>query len=158
MHITQRDGQQPLDTEQVWYDGTVELLPGYAVCYDHTVATADGADGWNEKVRGRVVTKPLTANLPFFAGIVIDPPRKNGDATGQFKGWCTIAKMRHGTWLNARTNSNLTAGNFLRLANDNFSLVVEATAGTKTVNTVGVCGATVDTSSTAANSLVMGAM
>ncbi len=156
MYITQRDGQQPLDTEQVWYDGTDELLAGYAVCYDPTVAIADGADGWNEKVRGRVIAKPVTANLKFFAGIVIDPPRKNGDASGTYKGWCTIAKLRNGTWMKAKVNASVTAGNYLRVTDaGGFTLVDEATVGTKTVNTVAVVG---ETSTPAGNLLVMGAL
>ena len=163
MHITQRDGQQSLDTFQVWYDGSEELLPGYNVCYDMTASLTEGSDGWNEKVRGRVVAKPATANLRWYAGVVVDPPRKNGDAGGTYKGWCTIAKPRSGTFIKALTNANMTlptdgSAYYLRVANGNFALVAEATATTVTLNTIAVAAEAHDSSSTAAVKLVMGMM
>ena len=163
MHITQRDGQQSLNTELVWYDGTEELLPGYSVCYDMTASLTEGSDGWNEKVRGRVVAKPATANLRWYAGVVIDPPRKNGDATGTFKGWCTIAKLRNGTFLKALVNADTTlptdaSAYYLRVANANFALVAEATSTTATHNTIAVAAEVIDGSPTAANGLVMGVL
>lgn len=158
MHITQRDGQQSLDTLRVWYEGTEELLPGYCVCYDPTVSTTDGSDGWNEKVRGRVVAKPATANLRFFAGVVVDPPRKNGDASGTYKGWCTIAKLRQGTWMKVLTKADADPNLILlKVVDGSFALESEASTGTSwTVDTLAVAGEVADTSSTAAVKLVMG--
>lgn len=157
-YIVQRDGQQPLDTEYVYYGGTDELKPGYAVCYDIAAPLTEGSDGFNEKVRGRVIAKPVTANLTLFAGIVIDPPQKGVDPSGSTKGWCTIAKLRAGAWVKALSNVSATAGaTYLRVTNlGGFNLVAEATATTRTVNTVAVAGETLDTSSTAANALVVG--
>ncbi len=163
MYITQRDGQQSLDTFQVWYDGTEELKPGYSVCYDMTASLTEGSDGWNEKVRGRVVAKPVTANLRWYAGVVVIPPRKNGDASGTYKGWCTIAKLRKGTFVKALVNADTTlptdgTAYCLRVANDNFALVVEAASTTLTVNTIAIAAEVIDGSPTAANGLVMGMM
>lgn len=155
--IVQRDGQQPVETIEVYYDGTEELLPGYNVCYDVAAPLVRAAGDWSEKVRGRVVAKPATANLKYYAGVVVKPPQKRLDPAGTFKGWCTIAKLRQGTWLNARCNVNMTLGTtYLRVANNNWGLVAEATAGTWAVDTIAIAGETHDSSSTAANKLVMG--
>lgn len=108
MHTVQRDGQQSLDTIQVWYDGTVELKAGYAVCYDVAAALTEGSDGFNEKIRGRVVVKPASANLEYFAGIVVVPPQKRVDPDGTYKGWCTISPMRRGTWVKALVLKTVT--------------------------------------------------
>ena len=158
MHTVQRDLAKSHDTELVYYDGTEELLPGYAVCYDPTASLTEGSDGFNEKVRGRVVAKPVTANLKYFAGIVITPPQKRVDPAGTYKGICTIAKLRAGTWVKALVKSNATVGTtYLRVTNaGGFALIDEATAGTRTVDTLAIVGETADTSSTAANKPVMG--
>lgn len=157
-HIVQRDGQQPLDTELVYYAGTEELKPGYCVCYDIAAPLTEGSDGFNEKIRGRVVAKPAAANLRYFAGVVTVPPQKGVDPDGVYKGWCTIAKLRMGTWLNVRTNADCDPSLiYLKLADGNFGLVTEASTGTTWgADTIAVAGEVADTSGTAANKLVMG--
>ena len=158
-HIVQRDGQQPLETLEVYYDGSDELLVGYNVCYDITASLTDPESDWSEKVRGRVVVKPATANLKHYAGVVVKPPQKRIDPAGTYKGWCTIARLRAGTWLKAYTNAdmNLSTKPYLKLANNSFALVAEATTGTTYgADTIAVVGETADTSGTAANKLVMG--
>jgi hypothetical protein len=141
MHITQRDGQQPLDTLRVWYEGTEELLPGYSVCYDVAAALTEGSDGFNEKIRGRQVVKPATANLEYYAGVVVDPPRKNGDPGGTYKGWCTIAPLRRGQWVKAlvyKASSNTALNEVLQPVNAQWYLGADAQADTLLPASTGV--------------------
>lgn len=157
MHIIQRDGQPPLETFKVYYDGTEQLFPGYHVCWDQNPGITDPASDWSEKVRGRVIAKPATANLLYYAGIVLRPPQKRLDPAGVYKGWCTIIRPRPGSYISCRVQSNATAGTtYFRLTNDGgFALVDEATANTRVTNTtLAIAAETSDTSSTIANKVV----
>lgn len=139
MDIVQRDGQQPLDTIKVWYGGSDELKPGYSVCYDVTAALTEG--DYAEQIRGRVVTKPATANLEYYAGVVVNPPQKGIDPGGAYKGWCTIAPLRRGQWVKAlvyKASSNTALNEVLQPVNAQWYLGADAQADTLLPASTGV--------------------
>jgi hypothetical protein len=108
MHTVQRDGERNIDTEIVYYDGTEELKPGYAVCYDPAAPKVEAAGEFAENILGRRVAKPATANLHYFAGIVVEAPQKRMGVANSFKGFCRIAPLRRGQFVNAAVVGNVS--------------------------------------------------
>lgn len=151
MHIVQRDGQRSLDTEIVYYGGSEELKVGYAVCYDPTAS--ETPTEWKENQKGRTVAKPATANLEFFAGIVVSVPQKRmGEVAGSVKGYATIARVRRGDFMKARVKANSVTGTtVLQPVDGKWHLAADATATANLYSrrSVAIAAETVDSSADA---------
>jgi len=142
--LAQYNGSDKADTKFVYYNGTDELFPGYAVCYD-IAATVGATDA--KLARGVLVTKPVTANLMLFAGIVQD--NKTGPC------WIRVKTPKRGEMIQAFCKANATVGTTaLAPANDSYALAAHSDA-TLNLNMVALAGETADTSGTAANKLTM---
>lgn len=141
---TQYAAQGTLAEETFWYAGTDALLAGYNMCYDiaATVATTPV-----KTARGVAVTKPATANLMHYAGYVRYP------VTGpSYVTLVTPRKNEVGTpFCHVNATVSTTA---LGCANNDYGLVSFADA-TLNLAFVGLAMETADTSSTAANKLVI---
>ena len=61
-------GSEKLSKKKVFYEGTDMLHTGYALCYNRDYGTASASD-INRACR---VEKPATANLLWFAGVVVE--------------------------------------------------------------------------------------
>ena len=131
------------------------MLPGYAVCYDVAAPLTPAAGEFDENIRGRAVTKPATANLAHFAGIVTVPPQKRTGVASDNKGFCTIAPLKSGTWVNAlvyKATTDTALSELLNVVDASFSLRIDASFANDTVAIVGE----VKDCDPAANCLVMG--
>jgi len=158
MRLVQRDlGALPLTFIAFYLDtGTGAISVGDNVCYKHDEDITAGADEWAELERFKVVAKPVTANLNFYAGVVVDIVRRQGTGT-DYSSFVRIQAPNHGSVMQALNHANATAGaTFLKLANNDWGLVAETTPTTRTVSTVAVAGETANTSSTAAVKLTYG--
>ena len=133
-----------------WYAGTDQLEVGYAMCID--VAATVGS---LKTSLGRAVTKPATANLMHFAGVVMDA----------CKGPCQVklAIPDRNFMGEVFTKANMVKdATILGPANAVYSLAIvlddhNATPAARTghnLPSVAVALGTVDTSGTAANKLV----
>lgn len=128
-------------------DGAIAV--GDNVCFKHDEDLAPQAGEFDELSRFQVVTKPKTANLSLYAGVITEIVRRQGTGSN-YSSFVRVQLPKPGSVAAARCNVNATAATtFLRLANDNWGLVAEATATTRTVNTVAIAGETANTSVTA---------
>jgi hypothetical protein len=98
-----------------YYAGTDVLLPGYAMCYDVDAANAAATE---EKSRlGNLVTKPATANLYAFAGIVAP----GAGITGP--GYVELVEPRQGVCVDAFSDIDTVKGaTALGVANGSYGL------------------------------------
>jgi len=142
--LAQQNGMEKSPTKYVYYNGTDTLLPGYALCYD-IAATVGATDP--KLARGTLVTKPVTANLMLFAGIVA--AKVTGPA------WVRVKTPKRGEFISVFCKANATVGvTALAPANDSYSLAAHSDA-TLNLPMVALAGETADTSGTAANKLTM---
>lgn len=162
--VIQKDLANPIETKEVWYDGAGgQIAVGYSVCYDPAEDLTAGATEFGELERYKVVKKPATANLQFYAGVVVDTLRQSGSTAGPVR----IAIPRRGAAFNALCKVNATVGDPLAPTNGEWHLAADAAAATATSgagasvfsrNTVAVAGETANTSVTAANKVIFGVM
>jgi len=161
MHIVQRDlGPIPETFVAKYVDsGKGAIAVGAAVCYDHTIAAAHAAGTWAEEELFKVVNKPVTANLLFFAGIVLEIIKRTGTGSN-YSSFVRIQKLNQGSVVRASVKANSTiAVTPLKISDDSWDLVVDGDATiavNHTVHTVGYAGETANTSSTAAVKPVFG--
>ena len=87
-------------TRYHYYAGTEALLPGYAMCFDTAAANAAATE--EQSRLGNLVTKPATANLTAFAGIVAP----GSGITGP--GYVKLIVPERGTCVDAFVGSNTT--------------------------------------------------
>lgn len=152
MTIVQRRLGVPPEFFIAYYNDTGDgaIAVGDNVCFSHDEDLAPQTGEFSELDRYQVVTKPKTANLMLYAGVVTEIIRRQGTGSN-YSSFIKVQHPRQGSVANARCNVNATAATtYLRLANNNWGLVAEATPTTRTVNTVAVAGETADTSGTAA--------
>lgn len=145
----QVNGAGDFGTKRVWYSGTDQLEVGYALAYD-VAALVGSAAASQKQQRGVQVTKPATANLFAFAGIVSIKPDRVGPC------WVDIITPAgtKGEHVLARTKINATAyTTALGLVNDDYALGAFADA-TLNFGLVAIAAETADTSATAAVKLI----
>lgn len=162
MKQVQKGLANPVETKEVWYDGAAgQIEVGYCVCYDDGEGVAPSAGEFEELQRFRVVQQPETANLEFFAGVVVDKMRQSGTTPGPVR----IQVPRRGSSLLALTLVDATIKDPLAPTNAQWYLVADAAAATATTgagapvysrNTVALAGDTFNTSGGAANALIFG--
>lgn len=133
-------GKEHPDLLTVYYKGSDTLSVGDNLCYDQD-ATVDGTDPADDL--GVTVEKPATANLNAYAGPVVEPPRES-------PGWCKIARMEPGKFVDALVHANATAWTtVLGPADDDYGLVAKSDA-TFNLAARAIACETDDTSTTAA--------
>jgi len=128
-----------------------EVAVGYNVCYDVAVSLST-PEGWDEEIRQRTVTKPKTANLSAYAGVVVQLGRRTKSGTDYSRD-VLIAVPTRGEYIKALTHANMTTeSTVLQCANDDWGLVAQTlTSAQITTTTVGIASETANTSSTLAN-------
>lgn len=139
---TRYAGRVELERARYYYGGTDQLLEGYALCFD-----LSATPGTNKDSLGMKVTKPATANLAAFAGIVAE--KKKGP------NFVDVWFPQPGQPVRAYTHANMTAGTTgLGVANADYGLVAHSDSALN-LPLVGVALETADTSTTAANKWVL---
>lgn len=137
-------GKPVLRLKSVYYAGTDELLPGYVLCYTHD-ATVGASDG--KLAKGTQVSKPATANLMLFAGVV--QKKVQGPA------WVEIAVPQRGEAISVLHKVNATKEvTALTPQNGQYGLGAFSDA-TLNLPLCGIALETADTSTTAANKLAL---
>lgn len=94
----------------VWYTGSDELLPGYALCYDHDAAVVGNRSSWAEK--------PSLLNINHFAGLVTP-------GQGRKVGPCQVEVVRPmggARGILAYVNQNITSGDVLGVQPGSYAL------------------------------------
>lgn len=85
-----------------------DVRVGDPVCYDITVGVA--VTTWDDYVRGRVVSPPLTANLGAFAGLIKNlGPRVNPSSAIDFSRWIDIVIPAKGDYVTVNYTGTPTA-------------------------------------------------
>lgn len=124
-----------------YYSGTDQLEVGYALCFKHdaslTVTT--------EAAFGRNVTKPATANLNLFAGIVAVKPGNVGPCFVE----CFVPT--YGTRVTALTDANMTLHSTILGPQDGSYALAAKSDSTFNTAAIAIALETVDTDTTNAN-------
>lgn len=127
-----------------YYSGTDQLEVGYVLCFKHDAS----ASVTTEARLGRNVTKPATANLNLFAGVVARKPTTVGPCFVE----CYVPTP--GTFCSALTDANMTVGSTaLKPADGSWALVAHSDSGLN-LPVCALAAETVDTDTTNANKLI----
>lgn len=161
MHVVQK-GLGPIpETFEAYYldggDGAIAV--GNVVCYKHDEDMTAQAGEFDELERFKVVVKPKTANLDFFAGVIVGITRRVGTGTN-YSSFVRIQRLKHGAVAKALVKANATAAStVLKPVNDSWALEADATTDIATQLSrwsTAIAGETANTSSTAAVKTVYG--
>ena len=145
--LPQYNGGDLPSTKRVYYNGTDTLLEGQALCYDTDDTAAPVTGGTLGRNRGAIVTKPATAVLGGFAGIVLTP------ITGP--GWIDILVPKRGDVFKAMCKVSATKNStVVGITNAGGYNLVSFSDATLNVDMVAIALETLDTSTTAGLTLL----